>query len=45
MTYYYLDPDMASFHRLCKALNQAVAICGMEKGSKPFMQATPALTA
>ena len=27
MTYYYLDPDMASFHRLSEALNQAVAIC------------------
>ena len=27
MTFYYLDPDMASFHRLSEALNQAVAIC------------------
>ena len=27
MTYYYLDPDMDSFHRLSEALNQAVAIC------------------
>lgn len=27
MTYYYLDPDMASFHRLSEALDQAVAIC------------------
>ena len=27
MTYYYLDPDMASFTRLSSALLQAVEIC------------------
>ena len=27
MTYYYLNPDMASFTRLSKALLQAVEIC------------------
>ena len=27
MTYYYLDPDMASFTRLSNALLQAVEIC------------------
>ena len=27
MTYYYLDPDMASFSQLSKALMQAVEIC------------------
>ena len=27
MTYYYLDPDMTSFHRLSAALRQAVDIC------------------
>ena len=26
-TYYYLDPDMASFQRLSRALGQAVEIC------------------
>lgn len=27
MTFYYLDPDMTSFHRLSDALRQAVEIC------------------